>query len=348
MKTNILILCDFYLPSVKAGGPLRSISAIVDCLKNESDITIATRNHDLADSTPYQNILSNTLMQRDNFKIIYLPEKEIISGIHNLLTQYHFDIVYFNSFFSPKMTVLTLCYLKFKNINKMRIIISPRGELGNGALSIKRYRKKIFLFIFKKINYFRKIEFLAASLDEQNAMKAIFRKKNKVNMLPNVILQQHTDMISNHKIKNHIKIIFLSRISMKKNLDYALKVIATVKNTVEFDIYGLIENKQYWKICLDLIATLPKHIQVNYRGECDPDNVIAIMKHYDLFFVPTLNENFGYAIVESLAAGTPVLLSNQTPWHDLSENNAGWEFDLSKPEKFAHQIDTLSLLDYKI
>ena len=118
-----------------------------------------------------------------------------------------------------------------------------------------------------------------------------------------------------------------------------------VQGSVQFDIYGLIQEPTYWADCLNLIAKLPSTIQVNYCGECDPDKVINTLKNYGLFFLPTLNENYGYVIAESLAAGTPVLLSNQTPWDDLPDKKAGWEFDLSQPSKFSAKIDELILLD---
>jgi glycosyltransferase involved in cell wall biosynthesis len=69
--------------------------------------------------------------------------------------------------------------------------------------------------------------------------------------------------------------------------------------------------------------------------------VIDTLKPYDLFFLPSWNENYGHVIVESLASGCPVLLSDQTPWHDLVEYDAGWEFSLNDAEKFAQKIDQL-------
>ena len=35
---------------------------------------------------------------------------------------------------------------------------------------------------------------------------------------------------------------------------------------------------------------------------------------HDLFVFPTLGENFGHVIYESLMCGTPVLVSDNTPW----------------------------------
>ena len=58
------------------------------------------------------------------------------------------------------------------------------------------------------------------------------------------------------------------------------------------------------------------------------------MREHDLFFLPTLGENFGHVILEALYAGCPVLISDQTPWRDLEEKGIGWDLALSKPEMF--------------
>ena len=43
----------------------------------------------------------------------------------------------------------------------------------------------------------------------------------------------------------------------------------------------------------------------------------------DFFVLPTHSENFGLAIAESLASGTPVITTMGTPWNDLNSSNAG-------------------------
>ncbi len=58
------------------------------------------------------------------------------------------------------------------------------------------------------------------------------------------------------------------------------------------------------------------------------------MREHDLFFLPTLGENFGHVILEALCAGCPVLISDQTPWRGLEEKGVGWDLSLSKPEMF--------------
>lgn len=47
----------------------------------------------------------------------------------------------------------------------------------------------------------------------------------------------------------------------------------------------------------------------------------------DFFVLPTLNENFGIVIAESLASGTPVITTKGAPWPELDEWHCGWQIE---------------------
>ena len=59
--------------------------------------------------------------------------------------------------------------------------------------------------------------------------------------------------------------------------------------------------------------------------------------------MPTLNENFGYVFIESLAAGCPLLISDRTVWSDIETKNAGWIMPLENPNSWVTRI--LSCVD---
>ena len=62
------------------------------------------------------------------------------------------------------------------------------------------------------------------------------------------------------------------------------------------------------------------------------------LKNYHLFFLPTLNENFGHAIVEAMLNGCIPLISDATPWRNLQAQNLGWDISLTEKEKFVVAI----------
>jgi glycosyltransferase involved in cell wall biosynthesis len=77
---------------------------------------------------------------------------------------------------------------------------------------------------------------------------------------------------------------------------------------------------------------------VTYRGAIAPADVLPALAAQDLFLLPTLGENFGHSIADSLLAGTPVLISDRTPWRGLKEACAGWDLSLDDPAAFVAAI----------
>ena len=138
--------------------------------------------------------------------------------------------------------------------------------------------------------------------------------------------------------------VFLGRIDVQKNADYALELLCRVKTPVEFDLFGPVCDELYAQRCLGIAARMPEHIRISFKGALPHHNVLDILKGYDLFLLPTKNENFGHAIHEALRAGLPILISDQTPWHEMEARNAGWECPLDDPAKFAEHIDAYAAM----
>jgi glycosyltransferase involved in cell wall biosynthesis len=123
-----------------------------------------------------------------------------------------------------------------------------------------------------------------------------------------------------------------------KNLDYLIKVLTKVRTPLEFTIFGPKVDLKYWNQCIKLIEKLPSNIKVNINEEVSPTKVQEIFSQYDLFVFPTRGENFGHVILESLSAGTPVLLSDKTLWQTdkllglqvLSLNKNIWAMNIDK------------------
>ncbi len=109
-----------------------------------------------------------------------------------------------------------------------------------------------------------------------------------------------------------------------------------------FDIFGPIQEADYWQACQRIIAKgLPENVRVTYKGEIANAVVPATLAGYDLFFLPTRGENFGHAIFDALEAGVPALISDQTPFCDLERHGAGWTLPLDEPERFVAAIDAV-------
>ena len=141
------------------------------------------------------------------------------------------------------------------------------------------------------------------------------------------------------------RIVFVGRVVPMKNLGFALAILAEVKGEVEFNIFGPLEDRVYWERCRGMLADLPPSVSVRYGGELHPDAVPAILAEHHLLFLPTLGENFGHVISESLAAGCPVLISDRTPWRHLEQAGGGWDLPLEDAEAFRQALQSCIDLD---
>ncbi|GAA4458866.1 hypothetical protein GCM10023189_31790 [Nibrella saemangeumensis] len=327
-KPKLLIFIEYYLPGYKFGGPTQSVANLVALLKDRYDIYVVTRDRDYGDQQPYTTIRPDEWLNQNGYQIIYLsPARTGIRDIHRIIRSQSFAFIYTNSLFagfSRQLLLLTV-------FPRQRIIVAPRGELHTGALRLKAYKKLPFVYLVKLLPA-SVIVWHATDEEEVNSIKRVFPQATVrlagVNVAP-VSSAGSRKLQGNDKEAGRLKLVFVSRLTTKKNLKFLLERLRTVtEGVVELDIYGPIVDIPYWHECEDVIRELPAHCLVTYKGTLSHDRVADVLSRYDFFVLPTLGENFGHAIFEALSAGLPVLLSDQTPWRNLESRQAGWDLPL--------------------
>jgi len=348
LKKKLLIITRWYLPATKSGGTVRSILALVNGLKEYFDITILTSDRDLGSNIPYENIEFDRLIDSNGISIAYLSKLDV-NSIEKYINIVNPDTIYINSFFD--IMTQGVMFLKLFGRIKSKIVVAPRGELAEGALSIKATKKKIYLFIYKLFNISKGVIFHATSKEDYMDINRIF-PYNKIEIIQNAKEETNNSYSLPLKEINSLKIIFLSRVAVVKNLDYALEILRdyTFNGFIEFDIYGPLEDKRYWAKCENIISIInesQKNIKVSYKGFIEPDNISNTLSNYHLFFMPTKGENFGHAIVEAMKVGLIPLISNKTPWQNLKNIDAGFSLDLNNKESFATALNQILLLNNK-
>ena len=225
------------------------------------------------------------------------------------------------------------------------MLLAPRGMLGKGALSLKSFKKTIYLISAKIFGWYKNVRFHATNKQEEEDIKLRFSSAKvtiATNLNSGVVMKNHTA-----KTVNSVNLFFLSRIAEVKNLHFALEVLKDIpaQINVNYDIYGNLEDKNYWARCSELILQLPKNVTVTYKKELAFNDVQKTISNYHCLFLPTLNENFGHSIVESLLCGCPVIISDQTPWINLEKNNVGFAISLSNKVGFLNAVIEMAKLN---
>ena len=318
-KKIILCFLKFYLPGYKHGGPIRSIVNFVEKFGDEYDIRIVCSSGDTPDKKPYKGIVVEKWNQVGKAKVFYVSNKIIkFKKIFELMDRTDYSILYLNSFFTFTFSIFPLLILRLNFIKLKSCIIAPRGELAKNAIKLKKIKKIFYMFIVKLAGLYKNLCWQASSeLESKDIYRQLGSTANVIKVAPDLIFskQYAPKKILNKKI-GLFKIIFLSRISPMKNLDFLIKVLTNVSYPLELNILGPKDDLQYWNLCKKLINKLPTHIKITVSDEVPPNKVIETFAKHDLFVFPTRGENFGHVIPESLSAGTPILLSDQTPWQN--------------------------------
>lgn len=339
MKPKVLLFVDWYLPGYKAGGPIRSIANLTAHLKNEIDFYIVTSDTDYHSATPYSSVTSNTwTLLEEGIQVMYLSrDHEKIKYIREILLSTSFDVLYLNSMFSFRYSLIPLWLSQRIKKENFSIVLAPRGMLAAGALSIKSRKKKTFLRALQYAGLMKKVIFHATSKEECKDIERFFDSKVLYAPgLPKPI--QASSYSEKAKRPDTLKLINVARISPEKNLLFALELLKQVDCPLSLDIYGTINDVSYWKQCQQAIAQLPSFMEIQHKGEITPDVLAQTWQHYHFLLLTTLGENYGHAIIEALSAGCPVIISDRTPWRNLNKLNVGWDLPLEDPKQFIETI----------
>ena len=349
-KATILILTDWFHPGYKAGGPIRSIVNLVNLLAGEYEIYILTSDRDHGDNTKYTGLLIDEWIDYKNIaKVKYLSvENQSYINIKKILQEIKPDFLYLNSMFSKIFSIYPV--LAFQALTpKTRVILAPRGMLQAGALQFKSLKKKLFIFLLKLSGKLRNIYFHATDIQEKvDIIENLKIKENHIFEIGNI---PGADSVvkSIPKTIKELKLIFISRIAAKKNLNYIFEILSNIssKYKITLTICGGIEDEKHWDKCKESIDNLMSNIKVDYKGAIIFEETHLLLQTHHAFILPTLGENFGHAIFEALIAARPVIISDQTPWRDLTEKKAGWDISLNEPEKFRNAVETLAAMNQK-
>ena len=134
------------------------------------------------------------------------------------------------------------------------------------------------------------------------------------------------------------RIAFVGTIVPKKGLHRALELLWPDRHRIDLDIYGPIGDPAEWARCRALLDRCEADVRWRAHGAIAHDEVATVLAAADLCILPTLGENYGYVIAEALAAGCPVLISDQTPWRGLAADGCGWDLPLEPEQAWRDRV----------
>ena len=134
-------------------------------------------------------------------------------------------------------------------------------------------------------------------------------------------------------------VLAMSRIHPKKNIELLIEVFLSLVKQPEFNQWRLViagEGEAEYKESLrSLVEEKGGAEKILFPGWLDGSEKASALQGAALFALTSRQENFGLAVVESLACGVPVLVSNHVNLApEIEESHLGWVTSLD-PDNFS-------------
>jgi glycosyltransferase involved in cell wall biosynthesis len=175
----------------------------------------------------------------------------------------------------------------------------------------------------------------ATSEQEKENIRAVY-PRSSVAVIPNGIdlseFDDHEDISRERYFSRFARgscspthiVISMGRLHKKKGFDILIDSFDSIKTEfpgVVFLIAG--PDGGEGEALRSQIKRLNLHDRVFLIGEIQGKDKVDFLANADLFALPSHDENFGNVYAESLAAGTPIVASTNTPWAEIERFNCG-------------------------
>ena len=339
MTRKIFITIPWFLPAFRAGGPIQSVANLVREFQEDVEYYIFCGDTDI-NGAALENVTTGEWVPFNSCTKVWYAGPEKIS--HKLDQQVGIirpDILYIIGLYDWHFNIVPLVFCKAP-----KKILSVRGMLHPGALSQKKFKKTLYLGLFKLLDYHHDIFFHATDDIEAGYIRGQFGTVARIGVAGN--FPTHMEVLPiPYKEPGKLRMISIGLISPMKNMLDVLGALQGVGGSIEYSIYGPVKDHDYYDACKAAASTLPPECRVLFGGEVFPQEVPAKLAQAHVFILPSKSENFGHALYEALAAGRPVITSHDTPWNNLEAARAGLNVETGSSSILASAIRTFLEMD---
>ena len=201
-------------------------------------------------------------------------------------------------------------------------LIRPCGMLDPWSLGQNRWVKRLYMAwrLRNNLNHARAIHFTSQTeydLTEPLQLRApAIIEPNGVDLAEFETLPPSGAFRSRHpQLASKRIVLFLSRLHHKKGLELLLPAFAALERTDTMLVLAGPDSDGYRARLEQMVQSLGLSDRVLFTGMLMGRDRIEALADAELFVLPSYQENFGISVVEALAAGCPVLISDQVNIH---------------------------------
>jgi glycosyltransferase involved in cell wall biosynthesis len=241
-----------------------------------------------------------------------------------------YDVVHIHSVFSFPVLVAS----KVSLYHKRPYLVTPHGMLEPWALAYKAQKKAVYVRLIERRNLQRAAALHAGTLAEARQFRRIGLSTRTL-VIPNGVsrddlanLPDRDVFVSQYpELRRQTLILALGRIDPQKGLDLLIPAFArVVEETRRSDITLVLAGPDligYRPIVEGLIREYGLQRRVVFTGMLSGDVRRAALAAADVFVLPSHSEGFSMALLEAMAAGRPVIVSDACNFPEVAESGAG-------------------------
>jgi len=214
------------------------------------------------------------------------------------------------------------CAAKLSRRFKKPYLFTPHGMLDPWSLSQSRLKKRLYLALRLRNDLAGASALHFADELERDLAAGL-------NLPTPALVQRHVVDLSEFQTlppRNHFRqrhpelgdrpiVLFLSRLHAKKGLDLLIPAFAELKSRDAALVLAGPAEKQYQSHLTQLAREHGVLDRTLFTGMLYGPDRVAAMVDAAVFVLPSHQENFGIVVIEALAAGTPVVISDQVNIH---------------------------------
>lgn len=329
---RVLHVVPSYFPAVRYGGPVVSHRRLSESLV-QAGVTVDIATTD-ANGREDLSVPTDRWVEMGGARVRYFHRwPRIDFAFSTSLASYlassvsDYDLVYVVGTFSFP-SLMASAAARAANVP---YIVAPLGTIQPWSLSQKRWKKMPYWTLIERRNLEQASAIHVTSEPEADAVKALFPRAR-------IFLSPHgVDTVPPIGVeRSPRRVVFLGRIHKVKGFDVlipALSRVAAEMPEVETVVAGP-DDAGEWARVEKLLESVYPRPTLRYVGPVNGDDRWAFLSSAAVFVLPSHTENFGVAVIEALACGTPVVVSRNTPWSRVQEAGAGFWVE-NTPEQVA-------------
>ena len=314
-----ILMLNYEYPPLGGGGSNACKYILNEFSKNNIEVDLVTSSpSNIFETENIGNTISIYKLPINKKDIHYWTQREIISYswkakkfIDKLMTEKEYDVCH--AFFGIPCGAIAYLFRQ-----KIPYVVSLRGS------DVPGFNKRFVLqYVFLKPNIKPVWKQAGAVVANSEGLKELALKTSpdqEISVIYNGIdISEFRPDLNEVNINGEMRIVCVSRLIERKGIRFLIEAIGKLKDR---DIKLILvgegnQEDELKKLVVD--SRIPDRVE--FKGYMDHDSIADLYRTSDVFVLPSLNEGMSNALLEAMASGLPVIVTDTGGTSELIDGN---------------------------